>query len=137
MSLTLKHTDKIGSVLLLLLAVAIFVLTADFPKGPGETGADFWPRAIAVLIAFFALVVAYVVLLPYLGFIVGTIAFLVVAMWYSGVESYSRMTVVSIGLTLGLYYTFVIFLRVPLPDSELFPVRDLLPSLVFAPGVIL
>lgn len=168
MSITLKNTDKIGSILLLALSAAIFIVTADFPTGIGETGPDFYPRVIAVLIAFFAvvqlarsllvgeqltheitlevtaqvvgalaLVVAYVLLLPYLGFIPGTIAFLIAAMVYSGVRSPLRLTVVSLGLTLFLYYTFVVFLRIPLPASEIYPIRDLLPTftLVWTWGV--
>ena len=161
MSITLEHTDKIGSLLLLALSVVIFIVTADFPAGPGETGPDFYPRVIAVLIAFFALVqlgysvtrgeqlsheislevtirvvgalvlvVAYVVLLPRLGFIVATILFLAVAMRYSGVTTYGRMVVVSVGLTVLLYYTFAVFLRVPLPDAEWEPVAEIIPTIV-------
>ncbi|AGB39062.1 tripartite tricarboxylate transporter TctB family protein [Natronococcus occultus] len=54
MAVTLPHTDKIGSILWLLLAVGVFVASADLPTGTGETGAAFYPRVIAVLIAGFA-----------------------------------------------------------------------------------
>lgn len=159
--MNVQHTDTIGSILLLALSAVVFIVTADFPAGPGETGPDFYPRVIAILIAFFALVqlghsllegeqlthelslevtmrvvgafalvVAYVWLLPRLGFVLGTVAFLVVAMAYSGVRSYVRMAFVSVGLTLGLYYVFVVFLRIPLPEGELYPVAELLPSVV-------
>lgn len=162
MGVRIAHTDKIGSILLLALAAGIFVVTAEFPRGPAETGPAFYPRMIAVLIAFFALVqlarsfqsgdvrsheidravtirvtiaallvVAYVLLLPWLGFVTGTVAFLLVAMWYSGVRSYPRMVLVSVGLTVLLYYTFVVFLRVPLPVSPLYPVSEHLPGLVW------
>jgi hypothetical protein len=166
MGVNLSHTDKIGSILLLAVAVGIFVVTADFPTGPAETGPAFYPRMIAVLIAFFALVqlgrslrgegvrsyeldrdvairvaaafllvVAYVLLLPWLGFVTGTVVFLIAAMRYSGVTSYGRMVLVSVGLTLVLYYTFVVFLRVPLPVSPIYPVSEYLPGLVWGVAV--
>lgn len=55
MGTTVAHTDKIASVLLLGLAAAVFVLSADFPAGIGETSPAFFPRVIAALIAVFAL----------------------------------------------------------------------------------
>lgn len=50
-----KHTDKIGSILWLLLAVGVFIVSEDLPAGTGETGPAFYPRVVAVLIAVFAL----------------------------------------------------------------------------------
>lgn len=158
------HTDKVGSVIWLLLAVCVYAVSADFPAGPGETGPAFYPRIVATLIAVFALVllgrsvyreqprahevtaastkrvlgivaliVGYVLALPWFGFLIATIAFLVAAMWYSGIDSYLRMGGVAIGLTLVLYYTFVVFLRVPLPESYFYPIAPLLPGLVTWP----
>lgn len=166
MRITLSHTDEIGSVLLLLLAAGVFVVTGDFPQGPGETGPAYYPRMIAVLIALFALlqlgrslakgrvrsheisravamrvtvpfvlVVAYVLLMPWLGFLASTTLFLVVAMRYSGVESLLRSGGVAIGFTLLLYYAFVVFLRIPLPESPLYPVARHLPGVVTGVGV--
>ena len=164
----LKHTDKIGSILLIALAASVVVVTADFPRGPTETGPAFYPRTIAALISFFALVqlgrslaresvrsheidlaaakrvagafllvVLYVLLLPWLGFVLSTVAFLAVSMRYSGVTSPLRLAGVSVGLTLLLYYTFVVFLRVPLPESPLLPVAPHLPSVLLGTaGVI-
>lgn len=163
----LKHTAKIGSILWIALAAGVFVVTADFPRGPGETGPAFYPRTIAALIAFFALVqlvrslerdavrsheidlgaakrvagafllvVLYVLLVPWLGFVLATVAFLAVTMRYSGVTSVLRLGGVSIGLTLLLYYTFVVFLRVPLPESPLVPIAPHLPSLLVGTGVV-
>lgn len=54
MAVTLPRTDTIGSIVWLLLAAGIFVVSADLPTGTGETGAAFYPRVIAVLIAGFA-----------------------------------------------------------------------------------
>lgn len=162
MDITIGHTDKIGSTILILLAAGIFAVTADFPAGPGETGAAFFPRAIAVLIAAFAvlqlvrsasrderrshdvsldavkrvsgafaLVIVYAFALPWFGFVITTIGFLLVSMRYSGVRSVPRMIGVSIGVALLLYYAFAVFLRIPLPESPLVPVARYLPGMVW------
>ncbi|RKD95171.1 tripartite tricarboxylate transporter TctB family protein [Halopiger aswanensis] len=162
----LRHTDKIGSGLFLALAAGIFVVTADFPQGIGETGPAYYPRVLAALLAGFALlqlgwslkrdgvrsheidpaaakrvvgafllVVCYVLLLPWFGFVLTTVGFLAVSMWYSGVRSPLRLAAVAVGLTVLLYYVFVVFLRVPLPESPLIPVARYLPSVVWAPSL--
>ncbi|MDL5362178.1 tripartite tricarboxylate transporter TctB family protein [Halalkalicoccus sp. NIPERK01] len=162
MGVELRHTDALGAGLWLLLAGAVFALSAGFPAGPGETGPAFYPRVIAGLIALFAVVqlvrslagdpraheitlgstrrvvgvavgvLAYVLLLPWLGFVVATALFLVVGMRYSGVDSPLRIGVVAVGLTLGLHYVFGVFLRIPLPESPFYSVARLLPALVGA-----
>jgi hypothetical protein len=165
MGVTISHTDKIASLLLLALAVGVYRRSADFPAGFGETGSAFFPRVIAGLIAVFALfqfgksvtggtiqshevswpvvrrvavvaalVVAYVATMSHLGFVVGTFLFLVVTMRYSGVERYRRSVSLSAAATLVLYYVFFEFLRVPLPESQYFPIRDLLPPLPLVLG---
>lgn len=161
MGVELRRTDAIGAVIWLSLAGAVFVLSAEFPAGPGETGPAFYPRVIAGLIALFAVVqlvrslagddrrsheitlgstrrvvgvtvavLAYVLLLPWLGFVVATVLFLIVGMRYSGVASPLRIAVVAVGLTLGLHYVFGVFLRIPLPESPFYSVARLLPALV-------
>jgi putative tricarboxylic transport membrane protein len=168
MAIEVKHTDKIGSILWLLLAVGVFVVSEDLPAGTGETGPAFYPRVIAVLIAMFALlqfgrstyedgrnvrkirgtqvktvgivallVIAYVLSLPWLGFVTATITFLIVGMVYSGARSVVRVGATAVGLSLLLYYLFGVFLRVPLPESPFVPVEALLPGLVqLGQGVI-
>ncbi|MEM4781048.1 MAG: tripartite tricarboxylate transporter TctB family protein [Halalkalicoccus sp.] len=51
----LNRTDEIGSILWLLLAAAVFIVSGRLPAGTGETGPAFYPRIIALLIAVFAL----------------------------------------------------------------------------------
>jgi putative tricarboxylic transport membrane protein len=158
---SIKHTDKIGSILWLLIAAAVFVAAEDLPTGTGETGVGFYPQVIAVLIAVFAigqlgrsiyenavnehtitggqikrvgtataLVMAYVFLLPWLGFVTATASFLVVSMIYSGARSPARITGVAIGLSILLYYVFAVFLRISLPQNPFVPVEGLLPGMV-------
>lgn len=163
MKVEIRHTDTVGSILWLALAVGVFLVSEDLPVGTGETGPAFYPRVIAVLIGTFALlqlgrsvyesdatahtirsdrvttvgvvtvlVTGYVLSLPWLGFIIATTTFLLVCMVYSGARSLLRIGTSAIGVSLLLYYLFVVFLRVPLPDSPFVPVRTILPGLIHA-----
>lgn len=163
MELKIPHTDKIGSVLWILLAVGIVIVSKDLPVGTGETGAAFYPRVIAVLIGVFALlqlgqsiyqqdvtvhtirsdngkaagtvavlVTVYVLSLPWLGFVLATMIFLIVSMAYSGGRSPVRIGGSAVGISLLLYYLFAGFLRVPLPESPFIPVGEMLPGLIHA-----
>lgn len=73
------------------------------------------------------LVVAYVVTIPYFGFLIGTILFLIASMHFSGVERVRKSVPVAFGLALALQYIFVGFLRVPLPDNAVVPIGRMLP----------
>lgn len=79
-----------------------------------------------------ALLVAYVALLPIFGFVLDTVAFLVVMMRYSGVESYLRSGALAVGLGLALYYVFGEFLHIPFPEGSAVSVARWLPSLPLA-----
>lgn len=166
MTLKLRHTDKVASALVFLLAAVIFYLTADFPAGYGATGPAFFPRVIVGLMSVFALVqlvksirrsesrtrevswstvrtvaiaaglvVGYLLTMPYLGFLAGTVVFLLVSMQFSGVDGLRTSLPVSIGVTIVLYYIFVQFLRVPLPESAILPISRLLPGFMTGVGL--
>lgn len=83
-----------------------------------------------------ALVVAYLLAMPYLGFLVGTTAFLVAGMYFSGIEAFRRTVPVSFAVSLVLFYVFGQFLRVPLPESVILPVSRLLPSLLYGGAIV-
>lgn len=75
------------------------------------------------------LLVGYVAVMPYLGFVVDTALFLVVFMWFSGVRSPVATLVVAVGVPVVLHYVFVSFLHVPLPEGSVVSVVEYLPSL--------
>lgn len=100
-------------------------LSADTTRSH-EVTAGATKRVLGALV----LVVAYVFLLPWLGFLVATAGFLVVGMRYSGARSPLRIGGVAVGLTLMLYYTFAVFLRIPLPENPFYSVAGLLPGLM-------
>jgi hypothetical protein len=73
--------------------------------------------------------------MPILGFVIDTVAFLVVSTLYSGVASYRRSGALAVGLGLALHYVFGEFLHIPLPEGSLVSVVEWLPSLPLA-GVV-
>jgi hypothetical protein len=87
------------------------------------------PSVVVTVAIAAGLVVGYVVLMPYLGFVIATILFLVVSMHFSGVEKARKSILVSLGITLLLHYVFVQFLRIPLPENPIVPIGRLLPSI--------
>lgn len=72
---------------------------------------------------------AYVALMPVVGFIADTFAYLLAFMWFSKVRSLPVALGVSAGVTLTVYYVFVAFLHVPLPEGSLVQIARYLPDL--------
>lgn len=90
-------------------------------------------RRFAVPVAF---LVAYVALMPILGFVLDTVVFLVALMRYSGVGSYWRSTTLALGLALTFHYVFGEFLHIPLPEGSVVSVTRWLPSLPLLAEVV-
>jgi len=167
MAIEIRHTDKVGAVLLVALAAGVYVASRDFPSGFGGTpGAAFFPRVIAATIALLAAVLfvrsavareprahgvgseaaarfavpagfllAYVLAMPTVGFVLGTVGFLVGLMWYSGVDRLRTSLPLGVAIAVVLHYVFREFLHVPLPEGSAVSLSGLLPSLPLLLGV--
>lgn len=142
----MRKVNIIAAVLLLALSGFVLATTRSFPQGQGTLGPAFFPNLVAGLLIAFSLallwqvfrgadqeapaaprrqtlwvmvaVIAYVVLLPILGFLVATPALLVITglllaesaqRWWKPVLASSVVT------TAVLYLLFVQVLHVPLP----------------------
>lgn len=145
--------DRVIAGMLVVLAVAMFVATTEFPPPgqPNDPGTAAFPRIVAVLlgllalgllvrpdkgsllpsrdrlprvVAIMALTAAYGILLPTLGFLAVTTAFMVVALLIMGVRRPVPLLLVTLGVTFGLYYLFAEGLSVFLPSGF---VEELLP----------
>ncbi|EMA54425.1 tripartite tricarboxylate transporter TctB family protein [Halococcus salifodinae] len=119
----------VGLMSVFALAQFVNVIRKDEPR----TQEISWSAVKTVGIAA-TLIVGYLLTMPYLGFLTGTVGFLLVSMHFSGVEEFRTSLPVSIGVAIALYYVFVQFLRVPLPESAMLPVSRVLPGL-FVGGV--
>lgn len=81
-----------------------------------------WVKAIAIIIAS----MLYVVGMVYIGFYVTTVLYLTLGSWYlNDIKRFSLKPVCfslmfGMGVTIVLYATFSLFLKVPTPESLLF-----------------
>lgn len=143
-----KFGDRVAAGLLLAFAVGVFSYTFTFPApvqdlDPGVTA---FPRMVSVLIGVLALVLLvrpkegealpsgwtalrvvatvlllcfYAVAMDSLGFVITTVFFLLAELLLVGISRLVFLVLVPIGLSIGLFYLFRVFLEVPLPVSGL------------------
>jgi putative tricarboxylic transport membrane protein len=158
-ALTQPLRDLLMGILLLIFAVAFFVLTYHFSgyeleEIPGDVGVQFFPRLLLAVLAlqtifliFFSLrehlkkpadssrpkalfqirplvmfgaFLFYVYLATLFGYIISTIAFMVLGFYLLGVRSPWRLILIPPAITLASYYMFGTLLNVFLPSGSLF-----------------
>jgi putative tricarboxylic transport membrane protein len=71
------------------------------------------------VILTFALGVLYVLAIPYLGYILSTVIFLMVTMWLLGFKKPVPVVMVAIGCAAVIYFGFQRGLSIPLPAGSL------------------
>ena len=158
-TMTQAQRDLMMGILLLIFAVAFFVLTYHFSgyeleEIPQDVGAGFLPRLLlaalalqAVFLIFFSLrdhlktkadatkpktllqvgpfimfgaFLVYVYLATLFGYVISTIAFMVLGLYLLGVRSLWRLILIPPAITLASYYLFGTLLNVFLPSGSLF-----------------
>lgn len=151
--------DLMMGILLLIFAIAFFVLTYHFSgyeleEIPGDVGVHFFPRLLLVALALqaiflifyslrdhlktpadtarpkalfqvrpfvmFGAFLFYVYLATLFGYIISTIAFMVLGFYLLGVRSPWRLILIPPAITLASYYMFGTLLNVFLPSGSLF-----------------
>jgi hypothetical protein len=73
------------------------------------------------LILLIALIIAYILALPYLGFLILTPPLLAVLIWLTGSRRWVEIVAVSLGSTAAVYAFFTLLFRVQLPDCRYLP----------------
>jgi putative tricarboxylic transport membrane protein len=143
-----RRGNLIVFVLLLALAATIFAATTDLPAPgrPTDPGAAGYPRLLAVVIAalgvallgqrtggealprgrdalqvagIFALLVVYVNVLAFLGFILASLLFLLSALLLAGVRGVVSLIVIPPVFSILVYYLFYELFQVVLPRGPL------------------
>lgn len=113
-----------GTIAVLALALLVKHVVAD-----DRESHEIHPAVARRLVIVMAFPILYIFLMPVVGFPLTTVAFLSGLMWYSGARSVPIVVGSSIGVTLVLYYIFVVFFRVPLPEG-IVPIGRFLPSVI-------
>ncbi len=106
-----------GATLLACIAQMVFAVrkarTAQ-PKKSAKTGAGAYNH-----LAIIAVTIAYIVALPFLGFIICTVALMVSIPLFLGYRNKVVIAVLALALTLSFYLVFKTFFYVPLPQGIL------------------
>lgn len=139
-----KAGDIAATLLLLIFAVTMFVLTLDFPTPgqPNDPGTAAFPRMIAVALGvlalaqllrpgeagalprggaalrvcgILALLFVYAALFEALGFVIATMLFLLGALLLAGIKQVPYLILVPVGVSVVLFYLFYELLEVSLP----------------------
>lgn len=157
--LTKAQRDLMMGVLLLIFAIAFFVLTYHFSgyeleEIPQDVGADFLPRLLLAALALqavflicfslrdhlktqadatrpktlfqvrpfvmFGAFLVYVYLATLFGYVISTMAFMVLGFYLLGVRSPWPLIFIPPAITLASYYLFGTLLNVFLPSGSLF-----------------
>lgn len=138
----------------ILLALAVIYVASQFPE-KGLVGPELFPILISVGIIVFAaadilsetqteleltdlnfqppaivvgLLMLYVFMMPITGFLLGSMLFLFVLLYYSNVRSTTLLISLSIGLPILLFYLFGRIFLIRLPEG-IIPISRLLPQL--------
>ncbi len=98
---------------LVLFARAVKARASRKGSDTASTGVG-WQRASVELIVMSA---AYILVLPYLGFITSSMIFLVFLMWRLGVRNWGALLGASVATVILIYVGFEKGLMVPLPDG--------------------
>jgi hypothetical protein len=107
------------------IAVGLFVLGALLAVQslgkPGVTARALYPKGAAGRVTvLILLVLAYIRIMPYLGFLLSTPLFLVVAMLLFGVRKPLPILLSGVGVTLAVYGIFYSLFQILLPKFSLF-----------------
>jgi len=143
-----KAGDIAATLLLLIFAVAMFVLTLGFPAPgqPSDPGTAAFPRMIAVALVvlalaqllrpgeagtlprggaalrvggILALLFVYAALFEALGFVTATMLFLLGALLLAGIKQVAYLILMPVGVSVVLFYLFYELLEVSLPRGFL------------------
>ena len=84
--------------------------------GPATLSASEWKR----LGRFIAIMAAYILLMPRLGFLISTTAFIIAMYLHLGVRQWVVPILVAVGASFGVYGVFALLLDVQLPVGAIF-----------------
>lgn len=157
MNISKKLATSPLAVVFILVSIVVIYFASQFPDS-GEIGPEFFPIVTSVGIIVFAaidlfvaddsefeigdhdlkaaglafvLVGAYVVLMPVTGFLVGTMLFIPLTLYYSGVRSTMTIIALSVVFPIVLFFIFSQLFLISLPEG-IIPFSRLLPPLPLA-----
>lgn len=109
--------DFFPKLVLSLLAITSIILFVkairNFKKSKDQITVN--KNVVFTVITFIFIIIGYVVLFYFTGFIISTIVFLLIGQWAFGIRKKILLSTTTILLPITLYFLFVFFFKVPLP----------------------
>lgn len=107
--------------LLTAIMVVLAVMLLFLSKRSRSSREFHWDRVALVRIGVVSLlIVAYIILIRYVGFLISTLLFLAVLLWYFRERRPVALVVLSLGITASIYVVFGVLAGVPFPVGLLF-----------------
>ncbi|MBP1932687.1 tripartite tricarboxylate transporter TctB family protein [Ammoniphilus resinae] len=144
----MKTAEQIASFIVMILAVAVYAMTLQFPSLEGfETGPAFFPKMLSIVffilgvllflqsfrssndklpekmrdaLIIMVLMLVYLYLVTLLGFNISTPIILVIFLAFLKVRTWYSYIALPIGVTFFVYLIFQVFLGVPIPEGAMF-----------------
>lgn len=105
---------------LLLLSLLLLVTSLNIKEDPDRQKAKLPLKELSGILGFVFLVVAYITLLYYLGFVIASIFFMAALIFLSGSRKALEIAFFSVATTVVIYLLFQKFFEVQLPAGTLF-----------------
>jgi putative tricarboxylic transport membrane protein len=104
--------------LLIVLAVCLF-FSKDSETAEQKARRDIPKKELVMVVAVFAFIFVYIMLLELIGFIAMTALFIFFCSWFLGYKKYIANLIVSILFPVFMYFVFTGFLKISLPKGIL------------------
>lgn len=106
---------RILAVLMLIMSIALIVIALMGKSAKNAEKLDIRDPGIQRSIIALVATVIYLLLFKRLGFIIGSIIYLMFLMYLLKLRNYVKMVLVSVGVSLAVYYIFRVALSITLP----------------------
>ncbi len=104
----------------LLLLSTLLLLISLFSKGESERAVGISLKEVGGILSLLAIIVAYIEVMIYFGYVFITPLFIAAMMLISGSRKLKEIILFPIGITLAVYFFFYRFFDVPLPGGKIF-----------------
>ncbi len=135
----LKNLNALGSVIIIVCCVWLFLISLKFPARD-----SFWPQGIIVfliilcslnmfssqpvqraaqrvrVVLYIALTLIYIFVSEYLGYFISTTLFILLSLVFLNERKWFKIVLIPIVTSVVIYFVFFRFLGVPLPRGILF-----------------
>lgn len=108
---------KFSIILLLILSIMLVIASIKKKENTKSSNPEFENQSFSRVILGIIIIIAYLILFQYLGFILGSFLIMIFFMWFFRVKNIALLIIIPILTIFLVYLFFEIFLKVQLPDG--------------------